>query len=70
MTCKTCNGSIEPGTLHACQGSSLQAPWLEAMLTAANRPLLDELAKIRVLLERSPEDLRKPMGKADRRETR
>lgn len=70
MTCKKCNGKIEPGTLHACQGASLEAPWLEGMLVAANRPLLDELAKIRQLLERQPEDVAKLGPKAFRRETR
>lgn len=69
--CKTCNESIEPGTLHACRAPSLHAPWLSDMLASANKPLLDELAKIRQLLEEQQmKPPKKPLTKAQARETR
>jgi hypothetical protein len=70
-TCKTCGETIEPGTLHACRAPSLHAPWLQDMLDAANKPLLDELARIRQLLEGQQQPTsRKPLTKAQTRETR
>ena len=69
-TCKTCGERIEPGTLHACRAPSLHAPWLQGMLDAANKPLLDELAKIRRLLEQQQAEPKKPATKAQSRETR
>jgi len=51
-TCEQCGGKITPGVFHACAGQSLHAPWLKEMLVEANRPLLDELGKIRELLEK------------------
>lgn len=69
--CKTCGESIEPGTLHACRAPSLHAPWLSDMLATANKPLLDELARIRQLLEQQQSTpSKKPMTKAQNRETR
>lgn len=70
MTCVHCKATIHPGTLHSCAGSSLQAPWLQGMLDAANKPLLDELAKIRQLLEQQQDVPKKPVTKAQIRETR
>ncbi len=70
-TCKICNEMIEPGTLHACRAPSLHAPWLSDMLATANKPLLDELARIRQLLEQQQTtSSKKPVTKAQRRETR
>jgi hypothetical protein len=73
-TCKACNQRIESGTLHSCGAPSFHAPWLEGMLMAANKPLLDELARIRQLLEKEqPKPETKPPSvetKARRRETR
>ena len=67
-TCKTCGETIEQGTLHACRAPSLHAPWLEDMLAAANKPLVDELGKIRQLLEQQAAP-KKPVSKAHTRET-
>ena len=69
-TCKTCGETIEPGTLHACRAPSLHAPWLQGMLDEANKPLLDELAKIRQLLEQQHSEPKKSVTKAQTRETR
>jgi hypothetical protein len=69
IICKTCGETIEPGTLHACRAPSLHAPWLEDMLAAANKPLVDELARIRQLLEQQALS-KKPATKAHTRETR
>ena len=72
MTCPNCSGNIEPGTLHCCHGPSLQVPWLQSMLEAVNKPVLDELGRIRQLLEdgNKPPVIAKPQTKAQTRETR
>ncbi len=67
--CKKCHETIEPGVLHACRAPSLHAPWLQDMLAAANKPLVDELARIRLLLEQQAA-AKKPAAKAHTRETR
>lgn len=71
-TCKTCGETIESATLHACRAPSLHAPWLSDMLATANKPLLDELSRIRELLEGQQPRKKQREGEtqAARRETR
>jgi hypothetical protein len=74
MTCSKCGGEIEVGTFHGCSLGTLRAPWLKTMMDEANRPILDELQKIRVALEKQNEPVESKLvptnTKNARRETR
>lgn len=68
--CPNCQARIHPGVFHSCGGGSFSAPWIQDALAEANKPLLNELSRIRALLEAQTGNPTIPKGKAHNRETR